>query len=192
MNLGSQLREARLAAGLTITEVAERAGFSASYISQVERDLANPSIGAVNRIAAAIGIRMSAFFTNGSDPESHAPPAAREELPTRIVRHNRRKGLAYPGSRVLFELLSPDLQHNLEILHSVAPAGTESGDESISHPGEECAIVLKGQLELTVGGEVHLLEAGDAVTFDSAKPHSWKSLGPEDLEAIWVVTPPHF
>ena len=192
MGFGSQLREARLAAGLTITEVAERSGFSPSYISQVERDLANPSIGAINRIAEATGIRMRTFFSDGATAEADMSPAVPGRIPTGLIRRDRRKGLTYPGSQVIFELLCPDLQHKLEILHSSAPAGTESGDTPIAHTGEECAIVLKGTLELTVGEEVYLLQAGDAIYFDSGNPHSWKSVGPDPLEVIWVVTPPHF
>ena len=145
MGLGSELRTAREAAGLTISQVAERSGFSASYISQVERDLANPSIGAVNRIAATIGIRMRAFFSNGTgNGECDEPSAAPDKLPTRIVRQGRRKRLTYPGSNVTFELLCPDLQHQLEIMSSSAPPGTEIGDTPVSHAGEECAVVLQG------------------------------------------------
>lgn len=193
MNLGSQLRDARVAAGLTIAEVAERAGFSSSYISQVERDLANPSIGAVNRIAEAVGIRMRALFSaNSGAPEAEQGPAPAEKTPTRIVKYDRRKKLVYPGSNVVFSLLCPDLQHDLEVLSSAAPVGTEMGDTDVSHPGEECAVVLKGTMELTVGGERYVVEAGDSVYFDSGKLHHWRNVGSTDLEVIWVVTPPHF
>jgi transcriptional regulator with XRE-family HTH domain len=193
MGLGSELRAAREASGLTISQVAERSGFSASYISQVERDLANPSIGAVNRMAAAIGIRMRAFFSNGTgNGECDEPVAAPDKLPTRIVRQDRRKRLTYPGSNVVFELLSPDLQHKLEIMSSSAPPGAEVGETPISHAGEECAVVLRGRMEVRVGDEVHIVEAGDSIYFDSAKPHNWKNTGGEDLQVIWVVTPPHF
>jgi len=160
MSLGSQLREARTATGLTITEVAERTGLSPGYISQVERDRANPSIGAVNRIAG--------------------------------VRWDRRKGLTYPGSNVRHELLTPSLQRALQILMCRAPAGTTHGDVAIAHEGEECGIVLAGKMELMVGDETFTLEAGDTIYFDAARPHSWTSLGPDDLEVIWVMTPPHF
>jgi len=192
MSLGCQLREARLTANLTIATVAERSGFSPSYISQVERDLANPSIGAVNRIASAIGVRMSAFFAAEFISEDEVRPAAVGRSPTGVVLHNRRKRLTYPGSEVTFELLCPDLQRSMEVLFSRSPVGTESGDTPITHLGEECGIVLKGTFELTVGDETFTLQAGDAIYFDSSKPHSWKSLGPDDAEAIWVITPPHF
>jgi transcriptional regulator with XRE-family HTH domain len=193
MGLGHQLREARVLAGLTITDLAERAGFSPSYISQVERDLANPSVGAVNRIAEALGVRMSAFFSDGAEPETRNDNRHEiESIPTEVVRRDRRKGLTYPGSNVRHELLTPSLQRALQILIIRAPIGSTHGDETISHEGEECSIVLKGVMELTVEGEVFVVEAGDTIYFDARKPHSWRSMGPEELEAIFVMTPPHF
>lgn len=192
MTLGNQLREARLAARMTISEVAERTGLSPGYISQVERDLANPSIGAVNRIAAAVGMRMSSFFSNGFEPEHSLARLGSERMPTEVVRRGRRKGLTYPGSNVRHELLTPSLQRALQILMCRAPAGATHGDVTIAHEGEECGIVLAGRVEVTVGEETFTLEAGDTIYFDASKPHSWTSLGPEDLEVIWVMTPPHF
>jgi transcriptional regulator with XRE-family HTH domain len=194
MNLGSQLRDARIAAGLTIAEVAERAGFSSSYISQVERDLANPSVGAVNRIAEAVGIRMRALFStnNGAAETEDTPAPAPEKTPTRIVKYGRRKKLTYPGSNVVFSLLCPDLQHDMEVLSSTAPEGTEMGDTPVAHPGEECAVVLKGTMELTVAEERYVVEAGDSIYFDSGKLHHWKNVGSTELEVFWVITPPHF
>jgi transcriptional regulator with XRE-family HTH domain len=193
MSLGSQLRDARLAVGMTITEAAEQSGFSASYISQVERDLANPSIGAVNRIAAALGVRMSAFFTNGQESDLPAePPPAPERTVTGVVRDGHRKGITYPGSNVIFELLCPDLQHALEVLKSRAPAGSEMGRPTTAHAGEECAYVIHGTMELTVGEESYTLNAGDSIYFDSGKAHYWRNIGDGELEAMWIITPPHF
>ena len=192
MSLGDQLRQARITAGLTIAQVAEATDLSSGYISQVERDLANPSIGAVNRIAGAVGVRMSTFFSNGSEPETGGSHREKETIPTEIVRRDRRKGLTYAGSNVRHELLTPSLQRSLQILMIRAPVGTTHGDETISHEGEECGIVLKGIMELTVDDETFTVETGDSIYFDASKPHSWRSAGREELEVIFVMTPPHF
>ena len=192
MGLGEQLRQARITAGLTIAQVAEGTKLSPGYISQVERDLANPSIGAINRIAGAVGVRMSTFFSNGSEPETGGSHREKETIPTEIVRRDRRKGLTYPGSNVRHELLTPSLRRSLQILMTRAPVGTTHGDETISHEGEECGIVLRGTMELTAGDETFTVEAGDSIYFDASKPHSWRSVGPEELEVIFVMTPPHF
>src|SRR5437867_2336023 len=65
------VREARERTGHTIIEVAQRSGYSAGYISQVERDLANPSLGTLQRIARALEVPLPSFFVSAMDaPES--------------------------------------------------------------------------------------------------------------------------
>ena len=210
MSLGTQIREARESAGLTMAALGLRAGFSKGYISQVERDLVTPSIGALNRIAAALNVRMRTFFTDAETPDGDAgnvskqagmsnrvqesvpAPVSVPDFPSAAVRHNRRKHLLYPESRIQFDLLTPNLLRSLEILMSTAAVGADSGDIPVSHVGEECVIVLRGGMELTVGGERFTLNSGDTLYFDAKLPHSWKSTGPDELQAIWVMTPPHF
>lgn len=194
MSIGSELRDARNAAGLTIAEVAERSGFSISYISQLERDLVNPSVGALTRIADAVGVRMRTFFCSEEDEALNSdkiPPLNNRPF-TGLVRRDRRKSFLYPGSNILHELLCPDLRHTMEILKTTAPVGTDSGDSALSHEGEECAIVLRGKMEFHLSEETYVLEAGDALYFDSIQPHSWTNIGTEELEVLWVITPPYF
>jgi len=102
VNLGLRMREARLAAKLTLAEVAEKAGLSAGYVSEVERNLANPSIGAVNRIVQAIGLPAGALFSVRDDGSEAGRPAVPEgNIPCGVVRHDRRKGIMFPGSNIL-------------------------------------------------------------------------------------------
>ena len=199
--LGSKLRNARAAAGLTIAEVAQRSELSVSYVSEVERDRANPSVGALNRIAGAVGIRMSSLFSGDSDaPPVPSPPGesvlplepASERITPRVVKRDRRKQFIYPGSGVVNELLCPDLQPALEIQQVEAPVGADSGHETITHPGEECVIVLSGAMEIEVGQQTVVLEEGDALYFAGADPHTWRNIGAEVLKVIFVITPPHF
>jgi len=52
--------------------------------------------------------------------------------------------------------------------------------------------VLTGTLQLSVGEESYVLAQGDSIYFDASMPHSWKNIGPDILEVIWIMTPPHF
>ena len=195
MGLGEQLREARSAAGLTIAQVAEATKLSPGYISQVERDLANPSVGALNRIAEAVGVRMRTFFNDADGPDSPAETAANSTSGNAViglVRADCRKSFLYAGSQILHELLCPDLRHTLEILKTTAPVGTDSGHTGISHEGEECAIVLNGSMEFFLGDERFFLKAGDSLCFDPSVLHFWRNVGDTELEVLWVITPPSF
>lgn len=191
MSLGSQLREARIAANLKISDVAARADLTPSHISQIERGIAKPSIGALNRICEAIGIRMGAlFFSESGDgaPEEAGLPKAQ----VAVVRREDRRTILIPRTPIRHELLCPNLQHSLEAFLSRVPPGANLGDTPLSHRGEEWAMVLKGILDLTVGGESFMLRAGDAILFDCSVPHSWRNTGQEEVEIVWVATPPHF
>jgi transcriptional regulator with XRE-family HTH domain len=193
--LGPRIRTARESAGLTIVEVAQRSGYSPGYISQVERDLANPSLGTLKRIASALDVPLPSFF--GSDTSevsgNGVPAVASEGLSgTRVVTAGRRKALLYPGSHIHHQLLSPDLRGRLEAIWVTAPSGTGSGDEPYVHEGEEVGIVLRGKAECRVGDELFELVAGDAITLPSTTPHSWRNVGDETLDMVWVSTPPTF
>jgi quercetin dioxygenase-like cupin family protein len=59
-------------------------------------------------------------------------------------------------------------------------------------PGEKFGLVLKGALEVRVGEEVQHIRAGDSIYFPAHFPHSWRGMGKEPIEVIWVLTPPRF
>jgi transcriptional regulator with XRE-family HTH domain len=60
--VGAVVRQLREARGLTLRAVAERAGFSASFMSQVKNEQASPSISSMEQIAAALGVTLGEFF----------------------------------------------------------------------------------------------------------------------------------
>lgn len=186
--VGAQLRAIRLARGLTISEVAARAGLTASHISQVERGVAQPSIGALNRICEALGTRMSSVLSLPSTSAASPLP----ENSVGIVRRDSRSTLMPPGTTVRHELLCPDLQHSMETFMSYIPPGADLGNPPLQHSGEEWCIVLKGSLTVIVGERSHVLEAGDAIYFSAVLPHSWINHTDEEAQVIWVATPPHF
>ena len=75
--IGRSLREARRRRGLTLKAVAEEAGVTESFLSQVERDIASPSIATLRRIAVALAafrsgnrLGMGASFTAHGDFET--------------------------------------------------------------------------------------------------------------------------
>jgi len=187
MSLGSDLRSARLRAGLTLAEVAAKAELTPGHLSLIERDRANPSIGALNRLCEAIGVRVGDFFSPSGPPDPATLPA--DEL-IGIVKKGERKTLIYPGSQIRHELLCPDLQHTLEIFQTFAPPGTGSGP--VSHEGEECGIVLSGKMEFHLADKTYIIAAGESICFNSKVVHTWVNMGEGPLEVIWVITPPHF
>lgn len=96
----------------------------------------------------------------------------------------------YPDSPTRNELLTPDLSGRLEVLWCHFPPGAKG--PIFKHEGEECGVILKGQLTCWVGEEKYVLRAGDAITHKSNIPHRCENLSGKTVEAIWIITPPSF
>jgi transcriptional regulator with XRE-family HTH domain len=181
--VGDLVRRKRRALDLTLVEMAGKTGFSASYLSQVERNRVAPSVAALLRITSALGVSVGEILAQQT-------PARPDR---KLVRAHERKALSYPGSDIRYELLTPDVANRaMEILMFRAPAGTNSGPEAFSHAGEECFVLIKGTLRLWVGEEAFVLREGDSLYFDGSLPHRWVNDGRREAWAIWVNTPPSF
>jgi transcriptional regulator with XRE-family HTH domain len=180
--VGDLIRRRRRTLDLTLTEVARKTEFSVSYLSQVERNLVAPSVAALMKIAAALGVSVGQIL---AQDQSRAG--------AKLVRPHERKTLTYPGSDIRYELLSPDLTNRaMEVLMFRAPAGSSSGPETFTHDGEECYVLIKGRLRVWVGEDEHLMREGDSLYFKSSIRHRWANDGSKDALAIWVNTPPTF
>jgi mannose-6-phosphate isomerase-like protein (cupin superfamily) len=80
----------------------------------------------------------------------------------------------------------------MSILHERYPPGADTGGEMLAHAGEEGGVIVKGRIELSVGGESRILSAGDAYYFKSSIPHRFQNPGDEDCELVSASSPPTF
>jgi transcriptional regulator with XRE-family HTH domain len=180
--LGNAIRTHRKQENMTLLDLAERAGFSISYLSQIERNLLTPSIDTLRRLAEVLGIPAGQLMLKD---------ARQPNSPVAVVRRSERKQLAFPGSSIHYELLTPDMRRRASLLWVEAPPGSESGP-LFSHEGEDGVVVLKGAIEVEVGSVWHHLEAGDSIYFNAGIPHRWRNSGTVGAEAVWLSTPPSF
>ena len=215
---GAQVRLLRVARGLTAAALATRCGVSRSLISQVETGRISPSLHVVRQLAAALEVPIGALFAPSVTlpapvagpsgdatwpPDGLSAPATggadgrdgregRAERRAELVRRDERKGLRLPRSKITYELLSPDLKGRLQVQWvELAPGETGPADGFV-HAGEECYVVLAGRIRFRVGEQEFVLDAGDALTFDSSVPHAATNDGPEAAVAISAMTPPSF
>jgi transcriptional regulator with XRE-family HTH domain len=94
-HVGERLRQLRIGRGLSVRTLAAKAGFSPSFISQVEHDQVSPSIASLERMAAVLGVTLGGFFTE--------PPPS----PVLVVRVAERQELTSAWSRATIEALGP-------------------------------------------------------------------------------------
>ncbi len=188
-SLGAKIRRQRKARKWTLTELAERCNISPSFLSQIERDQANPSVATLHTIAETFGLPLASFFENPQ--QSNNTPQTQETV-AKVVRANQRKTLIYPGSGIRNELVSPDLKRDIQMMWVVIPPGADTGDEPLIHEGEECGLILQGEVEIWVGDEHYILGPGDAIYHSSALPHRSRNIGATDVIVVVAITPPSF
>lgn len=179
-SLGMKFLELRQERGLTLEQLSGKTGVSVGLLSQLERGLGNPSFETLLKISVGLNVPLASFF-NGID---RASPL--------VIRKSERKRLAFPDRAISYELLTPDLNRDLEMLWIELEPGVETRDSPFSHQGEECGVVLQGVLETHINDECFVLTAGDSIAYQSALPHWYRNAGNETVVAIWVITPPSF
>jgi transcriptional regulator with XRE-family HTH domain len=180
--LGETIRNAR-SGKYTLKQLSEAAGVSVGLISQLERGMGNPSFSTLQRIADALGLRI------GDLVEAGLPP---RDSTAMIVRRHARARLQTNEGAPVYELLTPNLRGRLEVLETTLPPGFSNRDKPFAHVGEECVVVLEGEVCVGVGEVADRLVAGDAITYDSAAPHWWSNDSDDPVRVIGVVTPPSF
>jgi transcriptional regulator with XRE-family HTH domain len=187
LELGAIIRERRQAQGMSLAQLAEQAGVSTSFVSQVERGVANPTLSSLKSLVGALNFSVGALLET-----TVSPPESRVDDEVAVLRAGQRRRIVYPGTQIANELLSPNLQKKMEIIWVEAAPGEGSGGHPHKHDGEEAGVVISGAMAFSVGGQDYVLNPRDAIYFPSHLPHSWESVGAEGLTAIWVITPPTF
>ena len=156
-----------------------KVGRSVGWLSQIERDLTEPTIADLRRLAEALDQPVSLFFG--------APDAAPGDRGY-VVRADARRSLGTSEAGLVEQLLSPDLGGTFEIVRSVFAPGSELA-EAVTRPTEEAGYVVSGKLDLWVGDRAFTLTEGDSFRF-RGEPYRWRNPGNDPCIAIWVIAPP--
>lgn len=196
--LGGRLRQVRTARGMSVRELARRAGCSASLVSQVERGVTAPSAGVLYSVANELGISLDFLFG-----EDDVEPGERPRAPTINRPWGRATGSGGAGiaqraddrntielsTGVRWERLTPVHDSRVDFIEVVYEPGgqsTESG-RAVRHDGREYLYVLEGELEAVVGFETLRLVQGDSLAFDPATPHHYYNRTAETVRVLSVV-----
>lgn len=179
--ISEKLRALRKSRRMTLKDVADRAGCTSAYISQLEKGRANPSIATLKKIASGFNVKIIDFFLENDDNEDDV-----------VTRKNQRVAMGFnKGSAVIESLVRTTENKRMQPLcNTIRPSGGSNGE--YTHEGEEFGIVLAGELELIVGDKVHYVKEGDSFYFSSTTSHGFYNRGERDAVVIWVISPPSF
>jgi transcriptional regulator with XRE-family HTH domain len=179
-DIGERLREIRERLGLSQRALGTRAGVTNGMISLIEKNRSSPSVATLKKILDGLSMSLAEFFAVGQ-PEQDRPFFRADEL-TEIG-----------GGAISYRQVGSSLQGRaLQLLHERLAPGADTGADMLRHEGEEGGVVVRGEIELTVGSDTRLLRAGDAYAFESNVPHRFRNLGNTPCEIVSACTPPSF
>ena len=178
--VGKRLKEVRKQREMTLKEVAESSGMSPTHISEIERGKTSPTVGALRRIAGALG-KDTAFFVE-DQPLPRVSVVKKEDRETVLLEGEgdafvsaRALTSGIPAGRVKLVLVTEDKGGTLSV-HS--------------HEGEEAIVMVAGQARVTVDDEEFIIEPGDCLHYSAKCKHTIKFAGDGKNKALWIRVSP--
>ncbi|GGO76679.1 XRE family transcriptional regulator [Marinobacterium nitratireducens] len=180
MDVGDRLKKIRQIYGFSQRELAKRVGMTNSTISMIEQNRVSPSVSSLKKILDGIPMSVTEFFT--ADFSEHDKVVYRpDEL------------IDIGSDGIELKLVgSVEQKSNLALLIETYAPGADTGTEMMSHEGEEAGTVIEGTIEVTIGGEVHSLSAGDSYSFSTKIPHRFRNRSKKVCRIVSAHTPPTF
>ena len=177
--LGADLRALRKARGMTLSDLGEALGRSVGWLSQVERDLSEPTLTDLREMASVFDVSVSILLRHAG---------ARDDEAGFVVRRGARRQIGARIEGLAEELLSPDLTDEFEMVHSTFAPGAEAPGQ-VSRPTQEVGYLMEGRLDLKIGSKAFTIHPGDSFRL-RGEPFHWANPYTEPAVAIWVIAPP--
>jgi quercetin dioxygenase-like cupin family protein len=132
-------------------------------------------------IASALGLKIVDFFLGPEEEESDV-----------VLHEKERVNMLFKEGNAKIQMLVRDVRNKRmqPFYNVIRPGGGSEG--SYSHVGEECGIVLEGELEINLDGKRYRIQKNESFYFSSQYPHSWRNPGKKKTIVVWVTSPPTF
>ena len=176
LNLGKRLSDLRKRKNMTLDELSEKSGVSKSILSQIERDLSNPTVITISRIASALGENLSDFFLKIEVEDTDT-----------IERSKETPSITSKDGLCQLNILGAGETVNwLQwYLLNMKPKGVL---DSSSHGPKtfENLTVLDGEVEVDNGGSKEIIKKGDTFRFQTNKNHLIKNISKKNSQVLMV------
>ncbi|HYE82004.1 MAG TPA: XRE family transcriptional regulator [Clostridia bacterium] len=178
--LGSKIRELRQQNEMTLNELAEKTQFTASYLSQIERELVDPSLSSLRKISNVFGVPVHYFLAD--ETQDHV-----------LIKAGQRKKLDLPNSSIIYEFITPiadkSSKTRMDIIYFELEPESWSSEEALIHNADECVLVLKGTIEAVVGNSKYVLNEGDSLYIRENSYHRFYNPGKEKATGTSTICP---
>ncbi|MFB6342204.1 helix-turn-helix domain-containing protein [Saccharicrinis sp. FJH62] len=184
-NVGEKINEIRKIKGLSIEDLAERAGLLVEQIKHIEADEILPSLSPLIKIARVLGVRLGTFL---DDEDRIGPVISRKEDHIKSISFSN-DNISARKEMDFFSLAGNKSGRHMEPFLINVTASESKEFISSSHEGEEFLYVLSGSVSVNYGKETFVLNQGDSIYYDSIVKHH-VSAGNEDAILLAVVYAP--
>jgi transcriptional regulator with XRE-family HTH domain len=180
--VGERLRQRRKVRKLSLAALAKKAQLSIGLLSQIERGISSPSVHSVSAICTALDMPVRWLFQDSSNEHECSDDV--------VIRAENRRRLDLGPSGMIKEILSSDQTPQLQLMRFIVrPKGTSGLSPYVHQTGAKAGVVISGSLALEVDGRQYKLRFGDSFSFEGTSSYRFWSLGKQECELFWAVTP---
>ncbi|MEL7646577.1 MAG: XRE family transcriptional regulator [Sedimentibacter sp.] len=175
---GNKVRKLRKYNDMTIDALSEKSGFTSSYISQVERNLIEPSLSALTKICKVFNVSPYYFLD--------------EEGNVTVTRKEERQKLTIPENNQELEFLIPignGRNNRFSVYKSFLEPGKWESENFSIIDFDKCVIILKGRLIVNFADYNEIIEEGDSIYICSDVPHKLFNPSEETTQYMCITSP---
>ena len=176
--IAARIKELRIVTGLSVEEMAARTGLTVEEYEQCEAGNRNLSVAFLYHCTLSFGVDLGDLL-EGKSPKLRQYALTRRGGGQRIEEAHNMVGFNLAAefrNRIALPLYM-ELSYN----------GDEENIDLVTHEGQECDIVIKGQMKIRIGDKTEVLGPGDCIYFDSGTPHGMIAVGGEDCTFYAIV-----
>lgn len=179
LQISNKIKEKRKERQITLQELADKAGVTKGFISQIENNRTVPSLTVLLSIIRSLNIDLNAFFDElQGDNGEEDKVLVRTKAQYQEFQKENARGFLYQ------RILSTHVQDkHIDIV--LLRLQKNSRRAMVRTDAFEFKYVISGNIEYTIGENKHLLGPGDSIYFDAREPHNPKNIGEE--EAVILV-----
>jgi len=177
LQLGNRLSSLRKRKNMTLDNLSAKSGVSKSILSQIERNLSNPTVTTISRISEALGEKLSDFFLKIEVEEENSIESSKQ---TPSI--TSKDGLCELNILGAGETVNWLQWYILEMKPKGVIDSSSHGPKTF-----ENLTVIDGQIEVSCGGESkEKLSKGDTFRFQSNRDHTIKNVSKQKAQVLMV------
>lgn len=178
-SVGKNIKAIRKQKSITLQELADRSGFTKSYLSKIEKSKKAPPYSTVIKIAMALEVEVTYLLNEQLSDFS--------DIRISFSKNNEGKIVETLGSSYGYKYEALGFSKPGKNMQPFIVEAAFEEESVFQHEGEEFIYVLEGKYQFFYDEKEFIMERGDSVYFDSGVPHSAKSLGNKKARVLVII-----